>query len=330
MQEPRKNIDAFSYIRVIACLAIVLLHSVFASTVYFKGEADPIVMHAVSDLLMWAVPCFLMVTGALQLTPARSISMKKLYGKYVKRVLIALVSFTLIFRILEDIAGERDFTFTGWLSDLLQGQSWAHMWYLYLLIGLYVMLPFYRMVVEKASDRQLWLLIAILILFVSIVPMCEAFGYECGFYIPTQVIYPAYLFLGYMMCKRPLPLQICAALFLAASAAITCTAVFAPESLHDALDGYASPLVIVQSAGAFGAMHCIRRPAGRLLKSLDDCSFGIYLIHMIGIRLIMKWMGFDPYIGIIPLNFAAMAILLFAASYIVAFAIRKIPKLNLL
>ena len=75
-------------------------------------------------------------------------------------------------------------------------------------------------------------------------------------------------------------------------------------------------------------MH-IKAPAGRLVRMVDDCTFGIYIIHMIGIHLVMKWLGWNPYMyG--PLAFLMLAILLFVVSFALTWLIRKIPKIGLL
>ena len=78
----RKTIDQFSWMRIIACFAIILLHSLFASNVYFeetitKGEL--LWSTTAENLLMWAVPCFLMVTGVLLLDPEKDIPAGKIF-----------------------------------------------------------------------------------------------------------------------------------------------------------------------------------------------------------------------------------------------------------
>ena len=53
--------------------------------------------------MMWAVPCFVMVTGALLLDENREVSFDKLFNKYILRVLGALVVFSMVFRIFDII-----------------------------------------------------------------------------------------------------------------------------------------------------------------------------------------------------------------------------------
>lgn len=328
------SIDSFRYIRVLACFGIVILHSLFASGVYF---ADTVTANQLfgaklaEHLLMWPVPCFLMVTGALLLDPEREVTPDKILRKYLRRILTALVAFTLIFQILDFIAGDQDTILSGWLENLFLGHSWAHMWYFYVLAGLYLMMPFYRLIVKHAGDRMVWYLIGLLVVFVSILPMAQLMDVEIAFYIPTQVIYPVYLFLGYMLFKTRPEAYIGIGLTALSTACIVMLCVYeykvAPGIDHiatEVLYDYASVFVVAQSAGVFILFNHIQRSAGAFLRSLDDCSFGIYIIHMIGIRAIMKWYGYDPY-GM-PVMFIVMALALFFASYVLVLPYKKVTR----
>ena len=326
------SIDSFRYIRVLACFGIVILHSLFAAGVYFEETitAGQLLGSKMAEhLLMWPVPCFLMVTGALLLDPEREITLHKIVTKYLRRILTALVIFTLIFQILDYMAGDQQTIIGGWLANLFLGHSWAHMWYFYVLAGLYLMMPLYKLITKHADDKLIWYLIGLILLFGSLLPMLQLAGIEIAFYIPTQVIYPVYLFMGYMLFKRPQDTYIGVGLTALSTAAIIMLCIceykvwavddhVALEILYD----YASPFVVAQSAGVFILFNKIKRPAGAFLRSLDDCSFGIYIIHMIGIRAIMKWWGYDPYT--MPVMFIVMALVLFFASYVLVFPFKKV------
>ena len=173
-------IKQFPYIRIFACFAIVVLHTLFASNAYYDGlitGTEKLVTQTAENMLMWAVPCFLMITGALLLDENKNLTGKKIF-KYTRRMVISLLVFTLLFQILDYATGFQKTLFTGWLYRLFTGQSWAHMWYLYLMIGLYLMMPFYKMVADHATDRQMWGLIGSIVLFVSLLPLSRIFGLE--------------------------------------------------------------------------------------------------------------------------------------------------------
>ena len=200
-----KRVIQLSAMRVLACVGIVILHTVFAANEYFAGSVsagENMASRMVENNMMWAVPVFVMVTGVLQLDPAKPLTLRKLYGRYVLRILIALIACCLVFRIFDMIMDGEAFTPAGVLqafTELITARCWGHLWYLYLLIGLYVLLPFYRKLTEHCTDQELLYLCGAYLLFVSIIPMIEGFGIHVGFYISESIIYPLYLFLGYMI-----------------------------------------------------------------------------------------------------------------------------------
>ena len=329
-----EKIHSFSYIRVLACLSIVLLHILFASNVYFEEEmtqTEILVTKIIENMQMWSVPCFLMVSGALLLDPDREISPHKLFGRYLRRMVLALLVFTFLFQLMDYMAGDQDSLFTGWILNLYQGHSWAHMWYLYLMIGLYLMLPFYRMVTRQASERQLWYLTAVLVLFISVIPMGQIAGLDNGFYIPTSIIYPAYFFLGHLLRHRDIPAG--KGMMAAAGSSVLIIVLTllayrdgsAGSGSMEFLFGYASILVVMQSAGMFALLHRIKAPVPGILEKLDESTFGIYLVHMAGVRAIMKWGGFNPY-SYGPFAFAGIFLLIVLVSFAVVLLYSGIRK----
>ena len=340
----RNYIDQFSYMRVLASFCVIVLNSLYTSNAYFSAtitEGEVFWTRIMETQLMWAMPIFLMITGVLLLDEDRDLSLKRLFGKYLRRMILALACFTLIFQILGYWQeGETDI-FTGWMKGFFLGESWEHVWYLYLMIGLYLMMPFYQMIAKAVGDRMMDYLLILLLVFTSILPTLNVFGLYPGFYIPTMVVFPVYLFLGYRLYHRPLPLWAawaCLVFFTAAIFTITYlrfgTDVFAGlddsiQSQMDTLTGYSSILVIGQVAGLFSLMCRIQSPAGEIMKGVDKCTFGIYLLHMIGIHMVMKWWGFDPYMyG--PFAFILMAAGFFVISLGITWVIRRIPRLDLL
>ena len=94
LRDSKERVSQFSYIKAAACFAIVLLHCFNNARVYHMEvltDGQITTAFAACASLMWAVPCFLMVTGALLLDRDRVIPPSKLFGKYIKRMLIALV-----------------------------------------------------------------------------------------------------------------------------------------------------------------------------------------------------------------------------------------------
>lgn len=339
----KQHIYGFSYIRSLACIAIIILHTVYSAVLLFGSDIDAqtnITSMAVVDSMMWAVPCFIMVTGALLLETERKITYKKLFGKYILRIFAALVIFGMVFRVFDIIMDKEPVNVAAFLKGLYEiftGTSWSHIWYLYLLIGLYLLLPFYKKVVDNSSAKEIKYLLAVYIIFLSILPMLEIWGINCGFYIHVSTIYPFYLFGGYAIYKHiycPGKAASLVMFIIATLLIIGCTVV---RWIYDIpsmeiLWGYASLFVIMQAVGFFALLKDVKHTGFRavkwLLLKLDECSFGVYLIHMIFVRLILRYIGFNPYENGGILAFVAVIAGILVISYAITWILKRIPFLK--
>ena len=339
----KQHIYGFSYIRSLACIAIIILHRVYSAVLLFGSDIDAqtnITSMAVVDSMMWAVPCFIMVTGALLLETERKITYKKLFGKYILRIFAALVIFGMVFRVFDIIMDKEPVSVAAFLKGLYEiftGTSWSHIWYLYLLIGLYLLLPFYKKVVDNSSAKEIKYLLAVYIIFLSILPMLEIWGINCGFYIHVSTIYPFYLFGGYAIYKHiycPGKAASLVMFIIATLLIIGCTVV---RWIYDIpsmeiLWGYASLFVIMQAVGFFALLKDVKHTGFRavkwLLLKLDECSFGVYLIHMIFVRLILRYIGFNPYENGGILAFVAVIAGILVISYAITWILKRIPFLK--
>ena len=343
LQKPGRS-AAFQCLRAAACVFIVLLHTVDSTTQAFAGKANMTFWRAAGSRmaineLYWAVPCFIMVTGALLLRPDRPAGYKKLFSKYIARVVKAIVVFGVLFAVLEAIFNPAMRTwpaFLGGVAEVFTGGTWAHMWYLYCLVGLYLLLPAYRKVAAASDERDTRYLLIVYGLFQSLVPLLGIWDIPCGFYIHVGTIYPFWLFLGWYLWRwgGRLPRRAYGAMALAGTALLA-AATYARMRWNaaalDALFSYSSPLVILQAAGVAGWSFRIGQDGApavkRVLANIDGHSFGIYLIHMAYVRLLYKYLHFDPYslgLGGAPGILVTVAFA-FAAAYVTDMVMKKLP-----
>ena len=296
----KRKITGYTYIRALACMAVVVLHT-FYSVAGMQGLSPALRTGAymVRNAMFWAVPCFVMVTGALLLDPRREVTWEKILGKYLPRILIALVSFTLLFVLFDAVTGDQPFSITfltDWLYKMVTDTGWSHMWYLYLMVGLYLMLPFYRMITNQARDGEIRLLLIIYFIFQSALPLVEKLtGTTIGFYICVNTVYPLFLFAGYALSKGIVPMgpisgAISCAVGLISILVLTWLGVHQESGvLSKVVGNYSFPGVILLAAGIFALLRTFSegwpRLIGRALVSIDRYSFGIYLIHMLFLKL---------------------------------------------
>ena len=143
-----------------ATAMVVLLHVVSGVTAILSAEMTPdqrAVYYTLKALMTAGVPLFLMISGALLLNPEKEISVKKIFTHYLRRILLALLLFGTIYAVIELAVTEGGFSpdmlLQGFLNTL-SGKSWAHMWYLYELAGLYLAAPLLRILIKNASRKE--------------------------------------------------------------------------------------------------------------------------------------------------------------------------------
>ncbi len=196
-------------LRVAATCAVVLLHTVTGILYSVDIGYYPLekrIFLTVQDLVCWCVPVFLLISGYLFLNPVRELSFKKMLTKYCRRVAAALLLFGVPYAWVELAAKERalqtDMLWRG-LQMVLRGESWAHLWYLYLILVLYLLTPAIKWVLGKVPRAALYAALAVLLLWSSMLPFLKRlYGLETLWVLPDEGIYFFYYLCGYLFVVR--------------------------------------------------------------------------------------------------------------------------------
>lgn len=338
----RREIFFLSELRAIACIAIVILHTFYAASVYAPDHTAKIAALTTRNLMMWAVPCFVMVSGALLLDSAREVTYRKIFRKYIPRVLAALVLFSVVFQIFDDAIGESGIQFKTILYGLqnaVTGSGWKHMWYLYLITALYLLLPFYRKIAASLNSKDTYYLLSVYLVFLSLLPMLQTLtGKSTAFYICVYSVYPLYFFLGdaFMqkrICKKPWLMILLASV---GTIAVACLTILSEKksiaALSELLTSYAFPLIVLQSAGIFGLMSYREKKAPKvlywILHQVDQCSFGVYLIHMLFLKLVLVVWKWNPYMYGGFFMILALSVGTFLCSFLCTRLLKYVPILK--
>ena len=337
----RKNIDAFSYLRVFATFGVIVLHVAYSSYLLFRDGLSVQMTSALLGLtnaLRFCVPCFVAVTGALLLNPEKKISVKKIWTKYILRVFVALLAFSALFFVFDLIMDSEKLTLQyalNALKELYTAKGWAHLWYLYLLLFLYAILPFLKMITEKATDKEFKYLLTLYFAFVCVLPLTRFFGLKPGYFDYIGSVYPFYMLLGYAIyhgkIKIKAPYALC--LFAVSEAAVVILNIVSNVKGIENLSyfwNYQSPLTVISAACCFSLFCGIKNSEkeGLLKKcvmSVDGCTLGIYLLHMLFVRLVLRYMQFNPlnYAGVLGL--LGFSVALFAVTYLIVRLLKFIP-----
>ncbi|MBR3977126.1 MAG: acyltransferase family protein [Bacteroidaceae bacterium] len=326
------------FLRLAATMAVVMLHT--SSGIY--GNWDNYTSDANSDksifalyihLSEWGVPVFLLISGALLLSPERDTSYKAIFKKYLRRIFWALLIFALPMTLSESFLENRGesilYTLYDGVTDWLRGHSWAHLWYLYMLIGIYLITPIIKPFAVAANDRDLEIALCTLFFLSMLLPTISDNMTPIEGYL---LLSPPYIFiymLGYYLHSRAEHHKIFRskglwiAVFAAATAATT-LGVFTKDSLGGWTELAWFPLAIA----IFMLAKLTHINWGIARKAAPYC-FGVYLLHPVFVNLSYKILNITPLNSLdtipcaitIPLFFVIFTALAFGAAYIVS----KIP-----
>ena len=141
MTKASNKIDSIEWLRFICILSIIMIHTCVTIntnyTISDVGFSRYMILEIIHNIFRFAVPCFLMITGALLLDENKKVTEKKNL-KYLKRAIILLVTFGYFYCLIEIFFNTRKINinlFAQSFLNLIEGKSWAHMWYMYSLVG---------------------------------------------------------------------------------------------------------------------------------------------------------------------------------------------------
>lgn len=299
-------------LRVWATIAVIFLHIVGVTYVNEPAEIpqyrkifDLSLLIAVSD---WAVPVFLMITGYFLLDEKKNLSNGKLTG-YIKRMVYVLLTFGFGYCLIESFVNYRNEGVGKILGDaiinLITGNSWAHMWYVYMLIGIYAVTPIIKTFVNQASDK---LLISILIMFFVMTIVLPTVNYCTGIKISRLYIFGAPYIFYYIFGYSVRRINIAAKWWwILGTASFISMIIKANINLNykNSVFEYDNVCValIAMSIFTLSYMHSQNNDKqehrNKLIIYLSKRSFCIYLVHAFFLNLLNK--GFDMYPTDLPI-----------------------------
>ena len=325
------TIRYYDRLKALACIAVVALHCFFGN--FTSAVKLDLLMGR--NLMMWAVPIFVMVTGALLLNPDRTITPRKL-SRYTLRMVIALVVFTFAFSLFDWWISDQPFTgsvLTSAVKNIFYGTGWKHMWYLYLMIGVYLTLPVFRGFTRSASDKELIYAVVLFFVASSVIPSVYTFlEGQNPFYILTYTIYPLYLVLGYVLSKGIIKLRLGVSTILSVigvgGIALLTYLGYKQGSQHmlDLVANYSCPSIVIACVGIFGLFMNSRdmKIIDKVCHEISKCSFGVYLLHFAVIKYIV--VVIHPKRPIIPLQILVSFAIPFLITWIYNFLVKVIKR----
>lgn len=286
-------------VKTVAIISVITIHvTSYGWAIYPIGSVPWIANMFWASLTRAAVPLFLMCSGVLFLNPGKELSLKKLYTKYLPRVVAAMIVWAMAYKIYA-LVSSHTFSAPGlWqaFKEVLVFNQEFHFYYIHIIILVYICLPILRVFLAKADRRQLEYSLAVWFVFAILYPTVVhfwPFHLITGFplqWMPNMT-YAAfgYLVLGYYLKfvfppGRGFSFTLFALGFLIVFSGTWNTSV-AYGRFYDGFLGGMTAGVALMTAGIFGAC---RLRGGRISAWIAKASFCIYLSHVFFLYLFEK------------------------------------------
>jgi len=273
-------------LRTIATLLVILLHVSAGYVITAKNDLT-------FDTSFWigniadsfsriCVPLFVLISGMFLV--GRNETFKQSYQKRASRILVPLISWTIIyilFRVAISLIADNPIDVKSLLTSVIVGKPYYHMWYLFMIIGLYFIAPILNNSISYVSRNTLWTVAIMLLLFGMLNSSYDKFLNNKVSFILWFVNYLGYFILGYLIkdSKRRFPFLVLFSAYIISSILIAVLSLYTIKS-YDSLYfyGYLTPFVIIGSLSVYKLFHQLKLKEN-IFSKISYLTLGIYLIH---------------------------------------------------
>lgn len=287
-------------VRVLGTLAVVLGHC--ADMPMNQQPPDSLewwVCNIVNSLCRWAVPVYVMLSGALLLDPARTEPARVFYRKRLARLGAPLLFWSAFFTLFE-IYYLGEAWHASWgksLKNLLLGQPYAHLHFIFRIAVLYAFTPMLRIFTRHASRSMVSATVILLFVIWSADSLINGYTGTSLSAFARFAPFSAYYLAGYLLresyaTRSQIRWHIVA--FFACAAALAGVTGWLCQSLGFAwypsvsliLYDFLSPIRIPMALCAWIILITLfhdRKPEhsrlARIFAALAPTTLGLYLIH---------------------------------------------------
>lgn len=302
-QTSNQRIVYLDLLRLFATFAVILLHVATSEFSVFSLRGEWYAAVVYDSITRWCVPVFVMISGALFLNPGKNICYRSIFSKYVPRLFIAYVFWTVVYFIWAlyfyydfNVLDNESFS----IKQTLLAPFNYHLWFLPLLMGIYFLIPVFRKVAQDKKLMRYALAIWLVYVLFSFFQFVEGFKLAKYFYPlfnkNSIVGFSGYFLLGYYLSQQSFSrrnrrvIYLCGILGLFVAIAgtfyISITSAEAEERYFDNL----SLQVVAMSAALFVLLRQLAPRCGqgvlRFVEWIRKDLFGIYLTHVIWINVV--------------------------------------------
>jgi surface polysaccharide O-acyltransferase-like enzyme len=305
----KNKIQYFENLRVIALLAVVSLHvdrQLIAIVTKHSIDSSWLLPISLWGICLFAVPAMLMQSGYLLLHPSKDESTLEFFKKRILKIFLPIATWTLIYMGFIFVTDHTRITHLMYLT--VTDKIYHHMWYVYTLLGLYLMTPILRKYIKAADMNNIAYLLVLWFFVTAINPAIKKFlGYEIHVELSYLFGYIGYFILGYYLQNSKISKNVRLIIYLLGLVGLVISVLLTYSISKHVLDRffeeYKSFATITYAIAVF-----VWAKYSKIMNTIDlswngklnigRICFGVYLGHALVIDTLAKKFNFQ----VIPSN----------------------------
>jgi surface polysaccharide O-acyltransferase-like enzyme len=301
----------YDILNILACFAVISLHHNgavhgFSNTLVWKEALF------VEVVAYWAVPIFLMLSGATLLNYRSKYDTKIFFKKRFSKVLIPFLVWSVLVLIWKCNTGQytiQDYSIQNIINIILNYRMESVYWYFPIQFSIYLIIPLLSLLVGEKYRKTLWYVTIAIFLTQSVIPPISklvGISWNGGFNFPIGG-YVLFVLLGYLLSTIELNKKTRIIIYIIS----LCAAAFRYVAIYtlSIKSGIKDPTFfayvyfpgVLLSIGVFVFFKQIdwdrligeNKKTLKVISEISSCSLGIYLIHKIVMYYEMLFWNLD-------------------------------------
>jgi surface polysaccharide O-acyltransferase-like enzyme len=267
-------------LRALAIMAVVMIH-VVASLMAVDISKTWWLANIIDSFARWSVPVFVMVSGALLLGKDEPLSM--FFKKRASKIIIPFIFWTVFYELFTYRTQLEMFSVTAAIKNIYSGQAYYHLWFLYMIVGIYFATPLFRPI---AQNTRILVYFVVIWFFMTLENVVFYFtSTHLGFKLGMFWGFTGYFLLGYLLAKHDITKKFRVLIYIGGVIGmfITIFGTYYMTKTKGQLDifwlDYLAPNTVFVSMAVFVFFKQSFKANIKFINSFAAASFGIFLIH---------------------------------------------------
>ena len=341
-----KRIEGLDVIRAVAIFGVIMHHCFsyifpvdnmdYFSTLPTLSKAFYFACYSTAAM---SVPLFFFISGYLLLSRDYDhLKTEKFYRHNLFSLLLTWEAWIPIYNLLNSWYYNSEFHSSFMLKNMIfvEPVAMIHAWYMPAILGIYIFIPFLAGIFKTMNTKEFLLPVAITYFYYLILPTFNHFKQSnfsgCLDLNFSGGLYGLYVIFGYLMYRYESQLKkffnfAFAAIFLIISNVLLQFLLFSISGMAFNLGFYMFTFQLA-AAATFMALKDIKLSMFKdLILKLSNCSFGMYLSHMLFIFIFTKCELLN-FISSKSLKIIILAVTVYILSFIFVMLLKKLPRLG--